>query len=89
MGKYEREKLVDTLDVWSEECETFHIFYKVFKKFLMKPDALEKLIYGCLQIVAICEYLFSAQFISTEKYLKLKVTDRLDEIETKNKRIAG
>ena len=76
MNKEERKKLIDTLDVWVKECETF---YEVFKKdFSKRPDAVEEMIYRCLQVVAISEYLFSAQFISTEKYFE--VTDRLEKI---------
>lgn len=76
MTKEERKKLIDTLDVWVKECETF---YEAFKKdFSKRPDAVEELIYRCLQVVAISEYLFSAQFISTEKYLE--VADRLEKI---------
>jgi len=76
MTKEERKKLIDTLDVWVKECETF---YEAFKKdFSKRPDAVEELIYRCLQVVAISEYLFSAQFISTEKYLE--IADRLEKI---------
>ena len=76
MTKEERKKLIDTLDVWVKECETF---YEAFKKdFSKRPDAVEELIYRCLQVVAISEYLFSAQFISTEKYLE--TADRLEKI---------
>ena len=76
MTRAERKKLIDTLDVWVKECETF---YKAFEKdFSKRPDAVEEMIYRCLQVVAISEYLFSAQFISTEKYLE--VADRLEKI---------
>lgn len=83
MTRDERKKLIDTLDVWVKECETF---YNAFEKdFSKRPDAVEELIYRCLQVVAISEYLFSAQFISTEKYLE--VADRLEKIGlTKNQR---
>lgn len=76
MTKEERNKLIDTLDVWVKECE---IFYEGFKNdFSKRPDAVEELIYRCLQVVSISEYLFSAQFISIEKYLE--VADRLEKI---------
>lgn len=76
MTKEERKKLIDTLDVWVKNCE---IFYEGFKKdFSKRPDAVEEFIYRCLQVVSISEYLFSAQFISTEKYLE--VADRLEKI---------
>ena len=76
MTKEERKKLINTLDVWVKECETF---YEVIKKdFSKRPDAVEVLIYRCLQVVSISEYLFEAQFISTEKYLE--VADRLEKI---------
>ena len=83
MTKEERKKLIDTLDVWVKECETF---YEAFKKdFSKRPDAVEELIYRCLQVVAISEYLFEAQFISVEKYLE--IADRLEKIGvTKNQR---
>ena len=84
MTRAERKKLIDTLDVWVKECETF---YKAFEKdFSKRPDAVEELIYRCLQVVAISEYLFSAQFISTEKYLE--IADRLEKIGlTKSQRV--
>lgn len=83
MTKEERKKLIDTLDVWVKECETF---YEAFKKdFPKRPDAVDELIYRCTQVVAVSEYLFSAQFISTEKYLE--VADRLEKIRvTKSQR---
>ena len=84
MTNKEYTKLNDTLDVWVKECETF---YKAFEKdFSKRPDAVEELIYRCLQVVAISEYLFSAQFISTEKYLE--IADRLEKIGlTKSQRV--
>ena len=76
MTKEERKKLIDTLDVWVNNCE---IFYEGFKKdFSKRPDAVEEMIYRCLQVVAISEYLFSAQFIDVEKYLE--IADRLEKI---------
>lgn len=76
MTKAERTKLIDTLEVWVKECESF---YKSFKKdFSKRPDAVEELIYRCLQVVAISEYLYSAQFIDVEKYLE--IADRLEKI---------
>ena len=83
MTRAERKKLIDTIDVWVKECE---VFYNSFKDvFNERPDAVEEMIYRCLQVVAISEYLFSAQFISTEKYLE--VADRLEKIGvTKNQR---
>lgn len=76
MTRAEYTKLNDTLEVWVKECETF---YKAFEKdFSKRPDAVEEMIYRCLQVVAISEYLFSAQFISTEKYLE--TADRLEKI---------
>lgn len=84
MTQAEYTKLIDTLEVWVKECETF---YKAFEKdFSKRPDAFEELIYRCLQVVAISEYLFSAQFISTEKYLE--IADRLEKIGlTKSQRV--
>jgi hypothetical protein len=76
MTQKEYKKLIDTLDVWVKECETFYNSFKdVFKQ---RADAVEELIYRCLQVVAISEYLFSAQFISTEKYLE--IADKLEKI---------
>jgi flagellar biosynthesis/type III secretory pathway chaperone len=79
MTKKEREKLIDTLDVWVKECETFYNSFKdVFSE---RPDAVEELKCKCGQTNTINEFLFSGKFITMEKYLE--VCDRLEKLELK------
>ena len=81
MIKADKEKLIIAVDVWVRECE---IFYNSFKDdFHERPDAVVEFNYRILQVVAITEYLFSAQFISVDKYLE--VMDRIEKIELNKK----
>lgn len=82
MTKQERKKLIDTLDVWVKECETF---YEAFKKdFSKRPDAVNELKARCDKVYFINEFLEEGRFISTDKYLEVadryeKVLNELDE----------
>ena len=79
MTKAEHKRLIETLDVWVGNCESF---YKSFKDvFDKRPDAVEQLKYRCGQAGTINEFLFSGKFITTEKYLE--VCDRLGKLELK------
>ncbi len=79
MTKAEHKKLIETLDVWVGNCESF---YKSFKEdFDKRPDAVKELEYKCGQANTINEFLFSGEFITTEKYLE--VCDRLEKLEIK------
>ena len=76
MTKAEKKKLIEIVDVWVRECETFYNSFKdVFNE---RPDAVVEFNYRILQVVAIAEFLFSAQFISTDKYLE--VMDKIEKI---------
>ena len=79
MTKEEKKRLIDTLDVWVENCECFYNSFK--NDFKERPDAVEELEYKIGQIHTINEYLFSARFISVEKYLE--VFDRMEKLEIK------
>ena len=69
MTKEEHKRLIETLDVWVKECVTF---YNAFKDvFAERPDTVDEYNYRCLQVIAISEFLFSGQFITTEKYLDI------------------
>lgn len=82
MTKQERKKLIDTLDVWVKECETF---YEAFKKdFSKRPDAVNELKARCDKVYFINEFLEEGRFITTDKYLEVadryeKVLNELDE----------
>lgn len=79
MTREERKKLIDTLDVWVKECETF---YKAFEDvFLERPDAVKEFEYRCNQVTTISEFLYSGKFISTEKYLE--VAEKIDNLKIK------
>lgn len=79
MTKDEKKRLIDTLDVWVKECETF---YKSFEDvFSERPDAVKEFYYRCNQATTISEFLFSGKFISTEKYLE--VADKIDSLKIK------
>ena len=79
MTKTERKTLIETLDVWVENCECFYNSFK--NDFKERPDAVEELKYKIGQIHTINEYLFSGKFITTEKYLE--VADRMEKLESK------
>ena len=81
MTKAEKKKLIETVDVWVKECETFYNSFKdVFHE---RPDAVVEFNYRVLQVVAITEFLFSAQFISVDKYLE--VMDKIEKVELNKK----
>lgn len=79
MTKEEKKRLIDTLDVWVENCECFYNSFK--NDFDKRPDAVEQLKYRCGQANTINEFLFSGKFITIEKYLE--VFDRLEKLELK------
>ena len=70
--------LLQVLEVFKNQEKIYLESYLFKNDFSKRPDAVEELIYRCLQVVTISEYLFSAQFISTEKYLE--IADRLEKI---------
>ena len=79
MTKEEKKRLIDTLDVWVKECETF---YKAFEDvFSERPDAIKEFNYRCNQATTISEFLYSGKFISTEKYLE--VAEKIDSLKIK------
>ena len=79
MTEEEKKRLIDTLDVWVENCECFYNSFK--NDFKERPDAGEELKYKIGQIYTINEYLYSGKFITTEKYLE--VVDRMEKLEYK------
>ena len=74
--------MIFVLDVWIESCE---IFYKSFKEdFDKRPDAVKELEARLDKVCFLNEFLESAGFIETDKYLEVadryeKVLDELEE----------
>lgn len=69
MTKAEKKRLVDVLDLWIENCESF---YKGFKKdFSKRPDAVKELEVRLDRVHFINEFLYESSFISTDKYLEI------------------
>lgn len=83
MTKAEKKRLVDILDLWIENCESF---YNTFKNdFVKRTDAVNELKARCDKVHFINEFLEESHFISTDKYLEIrdryeKVLDGLDEV---------
>lgn len=78
MTKAEKKRLVDILDLWIENCESF---YNTFKSdFIKRPDAVNELKARCDKVYFINEFLEEGRFISTDKYLE--IADRYGKIFT-------
>lgn len=78
MTKAEKKRLVDILDLWIENCESF---YNAFKNdFVKRPDAVNELKVRCDKVHFINEFLEEGHFISTDKYLE--VADRYEKVLT-------
>lgn len=82
MTKAEKKRLVDILDLWIENCESFYNSFK--NDFVKRTDAVNELKARCDKVHFINEFLEEGRFISTDKYLEIadryeKVLDGLDE----------
>ncbi len=83
MTKTEKKRLIDVLDLWIENCESF---YNTFKNdFVKRADAVNELKARCDKVHFINEFLEEGHFISTDKYLEIrdryeKVLDGLAEV---------
>ena len=78
MTKYEKKRLVDVLDLWIENCESF---YNAFKNdFVKRPDAVNELNARCDKVHFMNEFLEECGFISIDKYLE--VADRYEKVLT-------
>ena len=83
MNKAEKKRLVDILDLWIENCESFYNSFK--KDFVKRPDAVNELKVRCDKVHFINEFLEEGRFISTDKYLEIadryeKILDCLDKV---------
>lgn len=83
MTKDEMKRLVDILDLWIENCESFYNGFK--NDFIKRPDAVNELIVRCDKVHFMNEFLEECRFISTDKYLEIadryeKVLDGLNEV---------
>lgn len=82
MTKAEKKRLVDILDLWIENCESFYNSFK--NDFVKRTDAVNELKARCDKVHFINEFLEEGRFISTDKYLEIadryeKVLNGLDE----------
>ena len=78
MTKAEKKRLVDILDLWIENCESFYNGFK--NDFVKRPDAVNELKARCDKVHFINEFLVEGRFISTDKYLE--VADRYEKVLT-------
>ena len=74
MTKQEKEKMIDTLNLWFEEVISFS---KSFD-FTERKDALEELKCRSDRTIYITEFLEECGFISDEKYLE--IVDNINEM---------
>lgn len=69
MTKAEKKKLIDVIDRWVQNCESFFI---TFEKELPKRTDLQKELECRIdRATFLCEFLDSCNFISDDKFLEL------------------